>query len=164
MRRFMTLSLSSVLVFQLTPLSAAPAAGRNPSASSGERSVSTIDGKAPIAKGQAPATQLQLRSLDTGQLVGTTTCDSTGAFSFAGRRPGSYSVELVSPAGAIVATTTAIALPAGASTTVTVPSAGAGNRAPRGAGSTASIVTTTAVAAGISGVAAAGRHHPSPSF
>jgi hypothetical protein len=164
MRRFMILSLSSVLLFQLTPLSAAPAAGRNRPGRSGEQASSRIEGQAPIVKGQAAARQLQLRSLDTGQLVGTTTCDSSGAFSFADRRPGSYSVELVSPTGAIVATSSAIALPAGVSAAVTVAPTGPVNGTTPTAARTAVTVTTTAIAAGIPGVVVAGRPLPSPSF
>jgi hypothetical protein len=128
--------------------------------------VVTIDGKAESVRGQAPLTRVQLRSLETGQLVGTTTCNSRGEFSFDQRRPGQYSVELVNPSGAIVGSSAAIVARGGAAAVVTVaPMTAAMNRPASTAGvPAAAMVTTTAVAAGIPGVVVAGRPHPSPSF
>lgn len=164
MRRFIAVCLSSLLLLQVTTLRAAP-----PAAGAVR---STIAGRAQTAT----AEQVQLRNLETGQLAGTTTTNAQGDFSFAGREPGRYAVELVNRAGAIVGASTAVAVPAGAVATVTVAAATAAmTRTSSSTGvapattsalapSTATIVTTTARSAGIAGVVPNGRPHPSPSF
>jgi hypothetical protein len=162
MRQLLLASLTSVLLLPVTAAWAAPAASRTSGAQSATIS---IDGKAQIARGEAAPKSVQLRSLDTGQLVATTTCNSRGDFSFNHRQPGHYAVELVNPAGAIVGSSAAIAAPGGATASVVVvPAMAAMSKPAPSAASTASIVTATAVAAGIPGVAMAGRHQPSPSF
>jgi hypothetical protein len=175
MRQLLAIGLLSTLLLPVTPLLAAPARdGRISSvpAAAGAAGVAgmvgmtgMIDGRARIAGGQAPSTSVQLRDLETGQLVAKTTCNAEGHFSFAGRRPGNYSVELVNPAGAIVAASAAFGVPAAATANVTIaPSTATGSgRASGGGASTASVVTATAVAAGIPTVVAT-RRHPSPSF
>jgi hypothetical protein len=122
-----------------------------------------------MAAGQARPEYVQLRSLESGQLVGKTACNSHGDFSFAGRQPGNYSVELVNSGGTIVGTSAAIAVSGGAATSVRVaPMTTAASASPAPvapvAGSAASVVTKTAIAAGISGVREVARHQPSPSF
>jgi hypothetical protein len=118
MRQFAAIALSSALVLQATPLWAAPGAAR--SARAGGVQAAVIDGTILSATGQAMPNSLQLRDLDTGQVAGTTTSNAQGAFSFGPRRPGSYSVELVNPAGTIVGSSAAIATSAGASARVTL--------------------------------------------
>jgi hypothetical protein len=150
MRRLLLLGLSSALLLQVTPLWAAPAARRTTSAKAAQVAASTIDGKADCAAGQASLTQVQLRSLETGELVGTTTCNSLGDFSFPRRQPGRYAVELVNGSGAIVGSSAAIVAPGATPAVVTVaPTMAVTNRtAPAvAAASTAALVTTTAAAA-----------------
>jgi hypothetical protein len=166
MRRLLLIGCSSALLLQVTPLWAAPVAQRAIRAKAAARaSVVTIDGKAQSAAGQALPAHVQLRSLETGRLVGTATCNSQGEFSFDHRQPGNYAVELVNPTGAVVGSSSAIVARKGAAVIVTVaPTTAAINpTASTAVTSTASVVTTTAAAAGISGVVS-GRNHPSPSF
>src|SRR5437667_12888856 len=75
----------------------------------------TIAGTARSQGGQSLANMTaQLRNLATKQLVGTTTTNAQGAFSFAGLNPGQFMVEIVNAQGAIVGTTSAITLTTGA--------------------------------------------------
>jgi hypothetical protein len=175
MQRSIAIGLASALWLQMAPLSAAPAPLQQTGARRARYTAAvTIDGKAQIANDEGMPTSLQLRNLETGQVVATASFSSRGNFSFAGYRPGRYSVELVNSSGAIVATSAAVTASAGATTSLTVPpvSATAVGRAgavgtpgvPAAGVSTASIVTTMAVAAGIPGVVVAARPQPSPSF
>jgi hypothetical protein len=130
---------------------------------------------------------VQLRNLDTGQVVDRTTSNGMGAFSFAKVPPANYAVELVDENRAVVGASPAMTVSSGATTTTSVaatPAAGAaaaggataggaaaggtaaGGAAAGGAGiglSTALIVTTVAVAAGVAGVVVVARDNSSPS-
>jgi carboxypeptidase family protein len=174
MRRLIAIALSSVLALQGVPLLAAsaPPALRGAHASGVQAPAlpGAIEGTSQTATGEVLSRhKVQLRNLDTGQLAGTTTTNGAGHFSFTQLPPGNYTLELVNPAGAIVGSSAAIAVPAGATATVTVAStsavipAAAAAAAAAGGISTALVVTSLAVAAGIAGVVAVSRHNPSPS-
>ena len=72
--------------------------------------IASVDGK-PLAN-----TTVRLRNVDTGQLVGNTTSNAQGQFSFSGLGPGNFVVETVSANGTILGTSAAIALTAAAMT------------------------------------------------
>jgi hypothetical protein len=178
MRRIYAMGVSASLLLQVATVWAGPAPARERGTAVAPAVDVTIAGRAQVVRGQVAPKVMQLRSLETGRLVATTTSDADGAFSFANRRPGSYSVELVNGPGAIVATSAAIVAPAGTTATVTVastraaaavnastgtPAAAVASRPAPAVDSTASIVSSTAAAAGIPGMVG-GRHDPSPSF
>jgi hypothetical protein len=66
--------------------------------------VATVDGK-PLAN-----VTVRVRNVNTGQLVGNTTANAQGQFSFAGLGPGNFVVETVSANGTIIGTSAAINL------------------------------------------------------
>src|SRR5207253_2699937 len=70
-----------------------------------------ISGSARSAKAR---TTIRLRNVANNQVVGTTTADASGKFSFAGLEPGNYIVEVVDASGAVIGASTAMALEAGA--------------------------------------------------
>lgn len=126
-----------------------------------------------------PDFTVQIRSVETGQVVATTKSDAKGAFTVGGLPTAAYVIEVVNQAGAIVATSSAIGVTAGATVTVTVTAsvaaavagttaAAAAAAAAAGAGaaagiSTAVIVTAVAAAAGVTGaVVAANQGEASP--
>jgi hypothetical protein len=97
---------------------------------------------------------VQIRNVQTGQLVATGTTDGSGQFTFAGLAPGSYVVEIVNASGAIVGTTAPIAVAAGTTATVAVTASAAGALAASGgAGFGIFGLSTAASAAVIGGVA-----------
>jgi hypothetical protein len=171
MRRFVAIALSSTLMLDVAPLMAAPAM-RATRAGGLQAPIATgeINGVAQNPAGRTlPNYTVQLRNLQTGQLAGVTTTNAAGSFSFAGLNPASYVVEVVNQAGAIVGTSAAIPVAAGATVSVTVSAAAAAAIAGAAAGgaaggiSTAVVITTIAAAAGIAGVVAVARHNASPS-
>lgn len=114
----------------------------------------------------------RLRSLDAGDVVGITTTNSLGEFSFAGLSSGSFAVELVS-GGYVVGTSTPVVLSAKAMTATgvmasapdpaTQAQAGAAAAASFWA-STAGVVTLIAIGAGIVAIiVAANKQEASPS-
>jgi hypothetical protein len=156
MYRFVAIVLSSTVMLQVTPLTAAaqaPVTG-------------IINGTAQTAAGQTlPNFTVQLRNLQTGQLAGTTTSNAAGSFSFVSLNPGNYIIEIVNEAGAIVGSSAPIGVAAGSAIAVTVTATAAAAIAAAGATgvSTALIVTTIAAAAGVAGVVVAARDDASPS-
>ncbi|MBY0495994.1 MAG: hypothetical protein K2Y23_17435 [Cyanobacteria bacterium] len=82
--------------------------------------VATVDGK-PLAN-----VAVRLRNVDTGQLVGNTTANELGQFSFTGLGAGNFVVETVAANGTILGTSTTIALTAAAmaATGITVATSG----------------------------------------
>ena len=139
--------LASALCLALS-MSAAPvnliAAGRVIAQTNGSISgVASVDGK-PLAN-----VTVRLRNVDTGQLVGNTTANERGQFSFSGLGPGNFVVETVAANGTVLGTSTAIALTATAMvvTNVVVSTSAAAIAAAGGAG---------AVAGGVAGGAAVG--------
>lgn len=116
--------------------------------------------------------RVQLRSVDTGQLVGNTTSASNGAFSFTGLNAGNYVVEIVNAAGQVIGTSAAVAVGAGsviAGVTVAASAAGAfaGAAAAGGLGafftSTGGILVLVGVGAGVTAGVLASTGNASPS-
>jgi len=88
-----------------------------------------ISGTARDAQGQAlPNAKLQLRNVDTGQIVATGRSKPDGGYEFAGLAPGNYVVEIVDDSGRVLGLSVATALAAGGAATgliVALSSAGA---------------------------------------
>lgn len=115
---------------------------------------------------------LRLRDARTGRMVGVTTSDQNGMFTFGSVRPGFYVVEITDNAGRVLATSPLISANAGdvVSTLVKVParflvggmisgqsvSGGLAGTAGATAGSIAA-VTSAALSAGVLALSAAGR-------
>ncbi len=180
MRRIVAIALSSTLMLQVAPLTAAPAMRAARAGGVQAAETGAINGVAQNSAGRTLSNYtVQLRNLQTGQLSGVTTSNAAGSFSFAGLSPANYVVEVVNQAGAIVGSSAAIPVAAGATVSVTVSAtaaaaiagaaaggAAAGGAAAAGAAggiSTAVVITTIAAAAGIAGVVAVARHNASPS-
>jgi hypothetical protein len=98
--------------------------------------------------------KVQLRNVDTGQLVDTKQCGKDGAFAFTGLAAGSFVIEILSATGAIIGTSASIAVAAGAAITgVTVAASAAGAMAAAAAaGGAAAFFTTTGGILVIAGV------------
>lgn len=188
MRRTIAIAIASVLVLQGVPAFArsaapAPATGGLRAAAQTPVPSGTIDGIAQTTTGQRLSkVTVRLRNLDTGQVVATTTSNAQGTFTYARVPAANYTIEILDgTTGATIGTSAAAAVVAGATTTATVAAtatavpgaaaagaaggAAAGGAAPAGAGisSTAIVVTTVAVVAGITGIAVGARDDPSPS-
>jgi hypothetical protein len=170
MRRIPVIALIFALLLSGLPLLAAPA-GRVAQVQGG-----TLSGTATDATGQPIArTKVQLRDLATGQLVGTTQSGANGAFTFTGLPAGNFAVEVVNAAGQIIGSSASITVAAGATITgVTVSAtaaaamgtaagAAAAGAATAGGFSTAVVITTVAVGAGIAGAIALATNDASPS-
>ena len=169
MRRVVAAALAASL-FASTPLLAAGRA-RQP-----QGQTASLSGTATAANGQAmPNADVQLRDVNTGQLVGKAKSGNTGTFTFTGLAAGTYAVEVLSATGQIIGTSAAVSVAAGAAVTgvsvgasAAAVAAGAGAAAAGGAAaaagvSTAVVVTTVAVAAGIAGAVAIANANASPS-
>ena len=89
------------------------------SAASGQAATTaSLSGTASSSNGQKlPNAAVQLRSLATGQLAGTTTSRALGQFGFIDLNPGDYAVEVVNPAGQIVGTSAPVMVGVGAGVT-----------------------------------------------
>jgi len=160
MRRLVAIALSSTVILQAAPLTAAPAI-RRPQAPD---ATGIINGTAQSAAGEVlPKYTVQLRNLQTGQLVGSTTSTSSGGFSFTGLAPANYVVEIVDPTGTIVGSSASIAVTAGTTVTVSATAAATIGEATTGGIGTALLVTTMAAAAGIVGVVISVKNNASPS-
>jgi hypothetical protein len=73
-----------------------------------------IAGTARNAQNQIlPNVKVQLRNVDTGQLVATTRAAGDGRFEFTGLNPGNYLVEIVDDDGRIIGLSPSLALAAG---------------------------------------------------
>jgi hypothetical protein len=175
MRRVVAIALA----FSLAGIAPVFAAGR---ARQAPAQTASLSGTATASNGQTIAnTPVQLRDVNTGQLVGKTTSMPTGTFTFAGLGAGTYAVEVLSATGQIIGTSAAVSVAAGATVTgvavgasAAAVAAGVGAGAAAGAAaagtaaaaagvSTAIVVTTVAVAAGIAGTVAIVRANASPS-
>jgi hypothetical protein len=153
MRRINVLVLAVAFALQTAPPPAFAAQG-----------TATLSGTARSSSGQMIVNcTAQLRSLQTGRLVGSTTCDSAGGFIFTGLNPGSFVVEIVNAQGLVVASSAVTDLAAGATATLSV-TAATGFAATSGGIGTAVILTSFAAAAGVAGVVVvANRATASPS-
>ena len=115
-----------------------------------------LSGVARDAQGQAmPGVKLQLRNVDTGQLVATTKAGPGGAFEFTGLNPGNFIVEIVDDSGKIIGLSPSTALAAGGAIAGLIVSAsaagamaGAAAAGGIGAGVTAGVIAATNDASG----------------
>jgi len=136
----------------------------------------SLSGTATADNGQAIANaDVQLRDVNTGQLVAKAKSGNNGAFTFPGLASGTYAIEVLSATGEIIGTSAAVSVAAGAAVTgvavgasAAAVAAGAGAAAGGSAAaasgvSTAVIVTTVAVAAGIAGAIVIANNNASPS-
>lgn len=98
---------SVVVVAMVLAYLPAPAAEAAPT---WEARVGQISGIALLNSQPAPNAAARLRSLLTGQLVGTTASDWQGGFDFQGLSAGSYIVELVGAGGRVVGTSAPVRL------------------------------------------------------
>jgi len=74
-----------------------------------------ISGTVRDAQGQIlPNVKLQLRNVDSGQLVATTRAGADGTYEFNGINPGNYIVEIVDDDGRVIGLSPATALAASA--------------------------------------------------
>ena len=128
-----------------------------------------LNGNAQNSAGQALANHnVQARDLQTGQIVGTSTTDSTGAFSFTQLTPAQYVVEIVDN-NKVVGVTAPVAVGAGASAARNVAATATHGASGAAAGNTgnglgtAIVVVTAAGAAGVKGLEVAAANHASPS-
>jgi hypothetical protein len=148
MRRYVAIVLSSVLGLQAAPLLLASVASAAPAvrASAQAPATGTVEGTARDVDGKVlPRQGVQLRNLDTNQVVATTSSSGDGTYSFERVPPANYVVELIdSKTGAVIGASSAVAVTAGTTTTMTV-------------AATTAVVQGTAVAGGAAaGGAAAG--------
>src|SRR5918994_4648702 len=108
MKKLLASALCVALSMTLAPINLI-AAGRAIAQTNGAISgIASVDGK-PLAN-----VTVRLRNVDTGQLVGNTTANAQGQFSFSGLGPGNFVVETVAANGTILGTSAAIALTAAA--------------------------------------------------
>jgi len=162
MRRISSIVIAAAMTFSSSPLFAARAGGH------GDLPTGMISGTTTGSGGQAVHNAtVQLRDLTTGQLVGSSTSNGAGQFTFTGLNAGNYAVELVNAAGEIVATSASIVVGEGASVTgftITAPASMAGEEGAKGTHGkgTAVIVTTIAAASGVAALIAVA-HNASPS-
>ena len=116
--------------------------------------------------------KVQLRNVDTGQLVATTKSAANGAFEFKGLNPGNYIAEIVVDDGKILGASTSMALAAGgivSGVTIAASAAGAlaGAAAAGGVGaffaSTGGILLLVGIGAGATAAIIAATNEASPS-
>ena len=133
-----------------------------------------ISGTARNAQDQVlPNVKVQLRNIDTGQLVSTTRAGADGSFEFTGLNPGNYVVEIVDDSGKIIGLSPSTALAAGGAATglvVAASAAGALAGAVATAGgvgaffaSTGGILLLVGIGAGITAGVIAANNEASPS-
>lgn len=149
MKKLLASALCVALSLTLAPINLI-AAGRVIAQTNGAISgLASVDGK-PLAN-----VSVRLRNVDTGQLVGNTTANAQGQFSFTGLGPGNFIVETVAANGTILGTSTAIALTTAAmvATNITVGTSAAALAAAGGVGAAAAGAGAGAAAAA-GGVAA----------
>jgi hypothetical protein len=155
-----------VLVFAMATLTWPATLGAAAQQTGGVNGTAFGADKNPLAN-----TTVQLRNAQTGQLVGSSTSNATGGFSFAGIQPGNFIIEIVDAAGNILGTATAT-VTAGVVTTVSVTATalGAAALAAGAAGGATGLLTgtslliiTAAAAGGIAIVVLATRDEASPS-
>jgi hypothetical protein len=123
----------------------------------GQEATGGVQGTARDAQQQTLANYtVQVRNVQTGDLVGSGTTNASGQFTFSGLTPGSYVVEIVNAAGEIIGTTAPIAVAAGTMASVTVTASAAGALAAAGGGGFGIFGLGTAASAAIIGGVAVG--------
>jgi hypothetical protein len=133
----------------------------------------TIAGIVRDAQGQMlPNVKLQLRNVDTGQVVAKTRAGADAAYQFTGVAPGNYIVEIVDDSGKVIGLSAAMALAAGGAVTglaVTATAAGAVAAAAAAGGvaaffaSTGGILLLAGIGAGVTAGIIAATNDASPS-
>jgi hypothetical protein len=99
---------------------------------------------------------VRIRNVQTGQLIGTTTSNGEGQFTFTDLSPAQYVIEVVDPSGTVIGTSPAVAAVAGAAVGMIVQaSAAAAGGGGSFFGSSLGFVTIAAVGAGFAGVTVA---------
>ena len=143
MKRLLASALCVALTITLAPINLI-AAGRAIAQSGAISGIASVDGK-PLAN-----VTVRLRNVDTGQLVGNTTANAQGQFSFSGLGAGNFIVETVAANGTILGTSTVIALTAATMvvSSVTVGTSAAAVAAAGGAGAAAAGAGAAGAAAG----------------
>lgn len=154
MKKLIASALVFALAVALAPVNLIAAARLQAGTIAG---TATVDGK-PLAN-----VTVRLRNIDTGQLVGNTTANASGQFSFSGLPAGNFVVETVAANGTILGTSSTIALVAGAmaATGIAVATTGtalaaAGGVGAAAAGAAAAGGGAAALGGGLSGAALAG--------
>ena len=126
--------LSLALVFAVASLGIPMTAGAATKARA-QQQPGSLNGVAQGANGQSLANYtVRVRSVSTGQIMGTTTSNQAGSFAFGALEPGNYVVEIVNASGEIVGTSASIAVATGATVTVGVTASAAGAIATASAG------------------------------
>ena len=129
-------------------------------------------GTGSISGNTVSAVKVQLRNVDTGQLVGSTQSAADGSFSFSGLNAGNYVVEIVDASGKVIGTSASMSLAAGgviSGVTVAASSSGAvaGAAAAGGLGafftSTGGILVLVGIGAGVTAGIIAATNDGSPS-
>jgi hypothetical protein len=132
----------------------------------------SIAGTARDAQGQPLASaKLQLRNIDTGQVVATTRAGADAAYQFAGIVPGNYVVEIVDDSGKVLGLSVASSMAAnGAITGLIVALSSTGAAAAAAAGglgaffaSTGGILLLVGIGAGVTAGVIAATNDASPS-
>jgi len=148
MRRVFVVALALSLA---APMSSAFAAGAGAAGGAASISGSTRSAKA--------KTTVRLRNVANNQVVGTTTADASGKFSFTGLEPGQYVVEVVNASGVVMGVSAPMALEAGAAISDVAVAGGAAAAATAAStpflGSLVGIVTVAAAGAAVGGVTVA---------
>src|SRR5215831_16641488 len=133
----------------------------------GQAESASLSGTASDATGRAlPNTRVQLRDVSSGQLVGSTTTNVLGQFSFTGLAAGNYLAEVANAAGQIVATSAAVDVSSGWAITdvsVTAPAAAPSGSHILGLSPRAAIIMGAAAAGGVGGAIAMASGTASPS-
>lgn len=132
MKKLFASILCLTLAFGLAPIELVAA---------GRLQAGQIGGTAVVEGKPLPNVSVRLRNVDTGQLVGNTTTNAQGQFSFANLPAGNFVVETVGPNGTILGTSATVALTPGAMIAGAV---------------TVSTTSAVAAAAGVGGAAAGG--------
>jgi hypothetical protein len=120
----------------------------------------SVSGTAQNAQSQPlSGVRVQLRNVDTGQLAGSTTSATNGAYSFTGLNPANYVVEILDAAGNVIGTSASLAVAAGGVISGVTVAASATLAAAATAGGLAAFFTSTGgilVLAGVGAGVAAG--------
>jgi carboxypeptidase family protein len=111
MRRFLSTVLVTVMTMAGAPLGVVAA----------QQNSIALRGRAFTAKLQTlPDARVQIRDLNTAQIVNSTTSNATGEFSFEGLKPGDYIVELADASGNVLGMSAPFTLGAARAATVSV--------------------------------------------
>ena len=153
MRRALLVLLSATLVVASVPAAGATAERGKQQGATGLVQATARDAQQQILTGRT----VQIRNVQTGQLVGSGKTDAAGQYNFPALPAGNYVLELLSAAGEIVGTTAPIAVNSGMTTAATVfENAGRGALAAAGGGGFSIFGLNTAASAAIIGGAAVG--------